>query len=212
MARDRLYTPQQERRVFLCAPADHKSYDHPPDGCESDPDPSVSLSLAQQFRAEQVCFFGMSETPQFIELTFNDMKSPPEVERHQTTLPVGAIQPVTDCVFVNLDDAPSRTNGISSRQSADGQLENSGIGVQFVVCSGLSQSDSPTASFAPGSFFSVTRSVLHQKAFIEGLSIILASAVGAIESFPIHRNPRLGERSRLTRGYEMVWLNAYLIT
>jgi hypothetical protein len=126
------------------------------------------------------------ETPQLIELTFGKVKSPPKIEHHQTTLSSGAIEPVTDRVFVNLDDAPGRADGISFRQGAHGQLENSGVGVQFVVRSGVSQSDSPTTSFAQGLLFAVTRSVLHQKPFIEGLSVARASAVGAIESFPVH--------------------------
>jgi hypothetical protein len=108
---------------------------------------------------------------------------------------------IADRVFANPSDAASYGDGISFRQSAHGQLENSRIRVQFITCSRGGQSDSPTTSFCANPVFAATQS---EKPFIKRHSITQASAVGAIERFPVHRILSSGERLRLTRAYEMV--------
>jgi hypothetical protein len=65
---------------------------------------------------------------------------------------------IADRVFVNPSDTASHGDGISFSQSAHGQLENSRIRAQFIICGRGGQSDSPTTSFCAKPVFAATQS------------------------------------------------------
>jgi len=58
---------------------------------------------------------GMHKAPEFVELAFDDMEVAPQVKHHQSAVLGRSIQPCTHSIFVDLDDACRRSDGISFR-------------------------------------------------------------------------------------------------
>jgi hypothetical protein len=58
-------------------------------------------------------FFLTHEAPQFVHLALSDMQVVAQVGGHGPTMPSGSIQPVTDGILIDADDAAGASQGIT---------------------------------------------------------------------------------------------------
>ena len=122
--RDMGDTSQQHIRTGLIPFAYYACQDQAPDWGTSDPHPGVPRGVAIDLGARQMRFLGMHETPQLVKLALAHMQIVPEVQEDGATVAGHSMQPGTDRVLVDLDDACRRADRIAFRSCPHGRLKN----------------------------------------------------------------------------------------
>src|SRR3989304_259051 len=139
------------------------------------------------------------------------MQLAPQVENDRTAMESGSLQPIADRIFVDLQDATGRPQGISFGKGAHRRLENRWVALQAIVGGGVAQGHTAPATFAKRFRLTITATVFDHFALLKGRTIVSTSFVRAIKRFPIHfRILRL--HLECFRGYANRSLLDYLIT
>jgi hypothetical protein len=74
---------------------------------EGNPYPGIALERQHPLGYRQMGFFLTYEAPQFVHLALGNMQGIEQIGGDSPTMPPGAIEPVTDGILIDLDDAAS---------------------------------------------------------------------------------------------------------
>jgi hypothetical protein len=102
---DRMQALEEHVGVLLVAFTYHKGGYQSPCRCEGDPYPGIAIQREHFLGHGQMRFFLTHKAPQFVYLALGDMQGIKQIGRHGPTMPPGSIQPVTDGILIDLDDA-----------------------------------------------------------------------------------------------------------
>src|SRR5215831_16585323 len=91
--------------VLLVAFPYHKGSHQAPCRYESDPYPGIAVQREHFLGRGQMRFLLTHKAPQFVHLALGDMQGIEQIGRHSPPMPSGSIQPVTDRILIELDDA-----------------------------------------------------------------------------------------------------------
>ena len=138
------------------------------------------------------------------------MQLVPQVENDRTTMVGSSIQPITNGIFVNLQDTTGCSNGISFGQGTDGHLENHWFAFQTIVGGGITQGDTPVTSLTQSLRLTITGTIFDHPALPKGNTVVFTAFVRTIKCFPIHFCT-LDQHLLCFRGYADISYFHYLI-
>jgi hypothetical protein len=96
------------------------------------------------------------------------------------------VQPIANRIFIDLQDAASRPDGISFCQSAHGGLENQRIALQTIVSRAVIQGHTAPTPLTKRLGPTMIRAIFDHFAWLKGNSIVFTAFVWTIERFPVH--------------------------
>src|SRR5262249_3308403 len=102
---DRMQALEEVVSVLLVAFPYHKGSNQAPCRYESDPYPGIAVQREHFLGRGQMRFLLTHKAPPFVHLALGAMQGIAQIGRHSPTLPPGSIQPVTDSILIDLDDA-----------------------------------------------------------------------------------------------------------
>src|SRR5712691_12204 len=91
--------------VFLCTLTHHQGGYQAPCRCKSDPHPRIAIPCQDLLGRGEMRLFLAHKAPQFVHLTLGDMSGVEQPSGHSTTMPASLVEPGTDGVLININDA-----------------------------------------------------------------------------------------------------------
>lgn len=114
---DRRQALEEGVSVLLVAVPYHKGSHESPCRYESEPHPGIAIQREHFLGRGQLRFFLTHKAPQFVHVALGEMSGMAQRGRHRPTMPPGSIQPVTDSIRIELDDAAGAPESIPFGQS-----------------------------------------------------------------------------------------------